>query len=179
MARARNGDREAFGTLARLALPTMDRIASLTLRDADAAHDAVQEALLRAWRDLPSLRDLDRFEAWLRRLVVRACIDELRRSRGVRLHVELTELAHPTVADAALATADRDSLERAFQRLDPVQRSVVVLYYYLDLPLGEIGSTLGLPVGTVKSTLSRARASLRAAVEADGRGGLLADAGAA
>jgi RNA polymerase sigma-70 factor (ECF subfamily) len=173
VARARQGDRDAFAALVRLALPGVSRIALLTVRDEDTARDAVQEALVRVWRDLPSLRDLDRFEAWLRRLVVRACIDELRRSRRrLRVEVAITQADHPAIADGSAGLHDRDSLERAFRRLDPVQRSAVVLYYYADLSVTDIGATLGLPVGTVKSTLSRGRDALRAALDADARGGL-------
>jgi RNA polymerase sigma-70 factor (ECF subfamily) len=76
---------------------------------------------------------------------------------------------HPAVADSAIAVADRDSLERGFRHLDPEQRSVIVLHYYLDLPLPEIAAALGLPQGTVKSRLHRARASMRAALDADAR----------
>jgi RNA polymerase sigma-70 factor (ECF subfamily) len=180
VARARAGDRDAFAALVRLVMPRLDTIARLTVRDPDAARDAVQEALVRAWRDLPSLRDPDRFEAWVRRLVVRSCIDELRRSRRrLRMEVELGDLEGPAIADAAADTADREALDRAFARLDPTQRATVVLFYYADLPVAEIGATLGLPVGTVKSTLSRGRSALRVALEADARGGLVVGEGAA
>lgn len=170
VARARDGDRDAFATLVRLALPRMDAIARLTVRDPDLARDAVQEALVRAWRDLPSLRDLDRFEAWIRRLVVRACIDELRRNRRhVRVDVDLATIDGPVIGDASGSTADREALERAFRRLDPVQRSALVLFYWVDLPVADIAAALGLPSGTVKSLLSRGRDALRAALDADAR----------
>ncbi len=176
--RARDGDREAFAALARVALPKMSAIARLTVRDPDLARDAVQEGLVRAWRDLPSLRDPDRFEPWLRRLVVRACIDELRRERRrTRLEVELGETGLPALPDGHGMTHERDALERAFARLDPAQRSTVVLYYYADLSVAEIGAALGLPAGTVKSTLSRARNALRAALDADARVSAAAEGG--
>jgi len=170
--RAREGDREAFATLARHALPWMDGVARLTLRDPDLARDAVQEALLRAWKGLPGLRDPAQFQAWLRRLVVRSCIDELRRTRGRHaLEISLTELHSPAVLDASISAADRDALERAFRRLDPIQRSAIALYYYLDLPVAEIAAALDMPLGSVKSTLSRSRDALRVALDADARPG--------
>jgi len=178
--RARNGDRDAFATLVRQALPWMDRVARLTVRDPDIARDAVQEALVRAWRALPGLRDPELFEAWLRRLLVHACIDEVRRTRR-RLVVEvaLTDLHHPDVGDASLSAADRDALERAFRRLDPVQRAVVVLHYYQDLTVAETAAALEMPVGSVKSTLSRSRDAMRAALEADARPGTALEGGVA
>jgi len=178
--RARNGDRDAFATLVRQHLPWMDGVARLTVRDPDIARDAVQEALVRAWRALPSLRDPDLFQAWLRRLLVHACIDELRRTRRRLVsEVELTDLHHPDIGDASLSAADRDALERAFRRLDPVQRSVVVLHYYQDLTVTETAAALEMPVGSVKSTLSRSRDAMRAALEADERPGAAFEGGLA
>jgi RNA polymerase sigma factor (sigma-70 family) len=170
--RAREGDRDAFARLAAAAITRLDAIARMITRDPERAKDAVQEALTQAWRNLPSLRDPDRFDAWLRRLLVRACVDELRHARRRVLEVELTELDHPKVADSSLTLADRDALDRAFRRLDSVQRSLVVLYYYADLPLADVADALALPVGTAKSRLFRARETLRAALEADARDGV-------
>ena len=167
--RAREGDRDAFARLAAAAITRLDVVARMITRDPERAKDAVQEALAHAWRDLPTLRDPDRFDAWLRRLLVRACVDELRHARTRVIEVQLTDLVHPTVGDASIAIADRDALEHAFRRLDPVQRSLIVMYYYLDLPLAEVADALNLPVGTAKSRLFRAREALRAAIEADAR----------
>ena len=111
--RARKGDHDAFAELAGAAISRLDATAWLMLRDADRATDAVQNALVRAWRDLPTLRDPDRFDAWLRRLLVNACIDEIRRVRRRHLDVDITDLSNPpSIADAASAIADRDQLER-------------------------------------------------------------------
>src|SRR5262249_36834423 len=93
--RARRGDHDAFAALAGAAISRLDGAARLTLRTTDKARDAVQTALARAWRDLPPLRDPDRFDAWLNRLLVRSCIDEARRLRRHRVDVELTEISLP------------------------------------------------------------------------------------
>src|SRR5688572_26286363 len=125
--RARRGDHDAFAELAGAAIPRLDAAAWLILRDAEQAKDAVQNALVRAWRDLPTLRDPDRFDAWLRRLTVRACIDEARRLRRHRMDIELTTLAAPAVVGYESAIADRDQIERGFLRLEPEMRAVIVL----------------------------------------------------
>jgi RNA polymerase sigma-70 factor, ECF subfamily len=167
--RARDGDRVAFASLVTASIDALDRVARLITRDPDRAQDAVQEALIKAWRDLPSLRDVDRFEGWLRQLLVRSCIDELRRRRRFSVEVELIDSMHPHVTDSAISIGDRDALERGFRRLDPEQRALVVLYHYQGLPLGEVAKALRIPVGTAKSRLFRARETLRAALEADSR----------
>ena len=178
--RARKGDREAFATLARVALPWMDGVTSEVRVTQREPRDAVQEALLRAWKGLPGLRDPEQFQAWLRRLVVRSCIDELRRTRGRHIvEVSLTDLHHPAILDASISAVDRDALERAFRRLDPVQRSAVALFYYLDLPIADVAAALSMPEGSVKSTLSRSRDALRAALEADARPGAALEGGVA
>ena len=167
--RARRGDHDAFAELAGAAIFRLDAAARLILRDPDQAKDAVQETLVRAWRGLPALRSTDRFDAWLHRLLVRACIDEARRLRRHRVDVELTPLDAPTIDDATSLMADRDQLERGFSRLDPEARALVVLYYYLDLPLPEVAIALRIPLGTAKSRLHRALQSMRAALDADAR----------
>jgi RNA polymerase sigma-70 factor (ECF subfamily) len=170
--RARRGDHDAFASLAGAAISRLDTTAWLMLRDIDRATDAVQNALVRAWRDLPTLRDPDRFDAWLHRLLVNACIDEMRRVRRRRFDVEITESTNlPSTADGASAIADRDQLERGFRRLDPEERAVIVLHHYLDLPLPEVAATLRIPLGTVKSRLYRGLKEMRAALDADARPG--------
>ena len=167
--RARRGDHDAFAMLAGAAIFRLDAAARLILRDPDQAKDAVQETLVRAWRDLPTLRSVDRFDAWLHRLLVRACIDEARRLRRHRVDVELTVLHTTAVADASSSMADRDQLERGFSRLEPEARALIVLHHYLDLPLPEVAVALRLPLGTAKSRLHRALQSMRAALDADAR----------
>lgn len=140
----------------------------MILHDRDRAEDAVQTAMLRAWRDLPSLRDKDRFDAWLYRLVVRSCYDESRRHRSFQASVRIVSI-EPGEPDRSAHLADRDQVERAFRRLPIEQRAIVVLHHYQDLPLTEVAVALGVPVGTVRSRLHYALQALRAAVDADER----------
>src|SRR5262245_51540524 len=92
--RARKGDHDAFAELAGAAISRLDATAWLMLRDTDRAMDAVQNTLVRAWRDLPALRDPDRFDAWLHRLLMHACIDEIRRVRRIRFDVDVTDASN-------------------------------------------------------------------------------------
>ena len=167
--RAMAGDHGAFSELTRVAIGRLYAAARLILRDDERAEDATQEALVAAWRDLSALRDPDRFDAWLHRLLVRACYREARRGRrrwAIEMEVRTTEGREP---DPALDVADRDQLERGFRRLDADQRTVIVLHYYLGLSLDEAADALGIPPGTVRSRLHRATQALRAALDADAR----------
>ncbi|HEX6868994.1 MAG TPA: RNA polymerase sigma factor [Candidatus Limnocylindrales bacterium] len=168
--RARRGDHDAFAALAGAAISRLDGAAWLILRDPDTAKDAVQNALVRAWRDLPTLRDPDRFDAWLHRLLVHACLDEARRLRRHRVDVELIEIDARSMVAGEASILDRDELERGFVRLPPEMRAVIVLHHYLDLTMPDVAATLGIPLGTAKSRLHRALGLLRAALEADARG---------
>jgi RNA polymerase sigma-70 factor, ECF subfamily len=167
---ARGGDRAAFAELAARSAPRLTAVARMVLRDEYAAQDAVQEAFFEAWKSLPGLRDPDRFDAWMRRLLMRACFDGMRRSKAATtLEVRLTPDAEPSITGGEHAAALRDQLERGLVRLPAEQRAVVVLVYYLDLPLAEAAQAMGIPLGTTKSRLSRATQALRAALEADER----------
>jgi RNA polymerase sigma-70 factor (ECF subfamily) len=167
--RASGGDQDAFTRLAAAAVDRLYAIAYRILRDPDRAQDATQQALLGAWRDLPSLRDQDRFEAWLYRLVVHACYAESRTHRRHVARIRALPIDHSSVPDSAISVADRDELEQAFRTLTPEQRAVVVLHHYLGYPLTEIAATLGIPSGTARSRLHYATRQLRAAVEAGRR----------
>jgi RNA polymerase sigma-70 factor (ECF subfamily) len=169
--RARQGDHDAFAELAGAAISRLDGAAWLILRDAEQAKDAVQNALIRAWRDLPTLREPDAFDAWLHRLVVRACLDEARRHRRHRLTFELPTIEAPVPESLEAIVAERDQLARGFVRLEPEMRAVIVLHHYLDLPLPAVADSLGIPLGTAKSRLHRALGLLRAALDADARPG--------
>jgi RNA polymerase sigma-70 factor, ECF subfamily len=166
---ARTGDREAFDALARSVGDVCMAIAFRILRDADRADDAVQAALITAWRELPTLRDLDRFEPWLHRILTRECYAEARR-RG-RWSTQVRLLAAPSQPESGEISAvnDRDQLDRAFRRLTIDQRSVLVFRHYVGLPLAEVADRLGIPLGTAKSRLHHATSALRASLEADER----------
>ena len=142
-------------------------LAARILRDTDLAEDAMQGALISAWRQLPALRDPDRFEAWVRRLFVHACYAEARRRRTWAANVRVLPVDGPAGPDGLLSIVDRDELERVFRRLPVEQRAVFVLHHHIGLPLTEIAETLGIPAGTARSRLHYATRALRAAVEAD------------
>ena len=166
--RARQGDRDAFASLAAAHVDRLNATARLILRDADRAEDAVQETLVRCWRFLPTLRDVERFDAWLYRLLMRAVNDEFRRDRRFRATVDAIQ-PEPSMSDGASELAQRDQLERGFRRLSVDHRAIVVLHHYLDLPLTEAAAALGIPLGTAKSRYHHAISAMRAALEADAR----------
>jgi len=168
---ARKGDREAFSALAASVVDHLYATAVLILRDHSLADDATQETIVRVWRDLPSLRDPDRFDAWLRRLLVNACRDEGRRQRRRRPEMTLLPSHEPAVGDSSTTLADRDALERGFRRLTPDHRTAVVLHHYIGLSLPEVAAAIGVPLGTAKSRVHHATLALRAALEADARSG--------
>lgn len=165
---AKAGDAASFETLVRRQVDRMYGVARLMLRDPDTAEDAVQQAFVRAWRDIGSLREPSRFESWLHTLVVRACYDEARRIR--RWQADLRVLAPAIdVSRHDQPPDDRDEIERGFRLLSPEHRMVLVLHFYLDLSAVEIGARLGIPAGTARSRLHYALAALRAAIDADER----------
>ena len=166
--RARHGDREAFDVLMLDAIDRLYSIARLIAQDADIAEDAVQEALVRCWRDLPSLRDATRFDSWLRRLLLNSVAEEFRKRRRFRATVKVLRL-EPGVDDSSGALADRDQLQRAFRTLSVEHRTIVVLHHYLGLSTSEAASNLGIAPGTAKSRLHYANEALRATLEADAR----------
>jgi RNA polymerase sigma-70 factor, ECF subfamily len=168
--RAQEGDHDAFERLAAASIGRLNAIARLILHDHAAAEDAVQEALVAAWRNLRGLRDPDRFDAWLTTILVRACQDARRRSsrRGV-MELPLGATETPTSDDAEASFATSDRLERGLRRLTIDQRTVLVVAYYLDLPSADAAAILGIPIGTLKSRLSRSIVALRAAIDADER----------
>ena len=164
--RARRGDHDAFAQLAAASITRLDAAARLIVRDRELARDAVQDAYVKAWRDLRSLRDPERFDAWLHRLVVHSCVDQLRRRRSRPIEVELVALSS-VLPDETATLADRDALDQALAGLVPAHRAVVVLHYYLGFPVPEAARLMGVPVGTAKSRLSRAIDALRQALDAD------------
>jgi RNA polymerase sigma-70 factor (ECF subfamily) len=165
--RAMRGDQEAFASLATQWVDRCYALAYRILRDHHAAQDATQQALFGAWRDLPRLRDTDRVEAWLYRLVVHACYQLARSERRSQARIAVIQ-SNPSQAsspDVASSVAARDELETAFRALTPERRAVVVLHHHLGYPLTEIAATLGIPEGTARSRLHHAVRQLRAALD--------------
>jgi RNA polymerase sigma-70 factor (ECF subfamily) len=165
--RAAQGDQTAFADLATQHVDRCYAIAYRIVRDTDRAQDVAQQALLSAWRDLATLRDPDRFDAWLYRIVVHACYVEGRSQRRWTARVRTLSIVPPTTPDHATSVVDRDALEHAFRLLTPEQRAVVVLHHHLGYPLTEIAATLGIPEGTARSRLHYAVRQLRVALDAD------------
>jgi len=171
---AQRGDRAAFGTLIQGRIPRLYASARLILRDRELAEDAVQDALIDAWRDVRGLRDPERFDAWLHRLLVRGCHRAATRDRRRRVAEISLAFDHDAPSPEGLDhILDRDHLERAFARLTVDQRTILVLTHYADLSLADVSSVLGIPLGTTKSRLSRATDAFRVAVAADERAAAL------
>jgi RNA polymerase sigma-70 factor (ECF subfamily) len=169
--RATRGDHDAFAALARAAGNRLLGASCLILDDLELARDATQEGLIRAWRDLPSLRDPNRFDAWIHRLTVNACLDILRRRKRRAVEIDIDGFERSGDGDHAAAIVDRDAVEVALRRLDPSLRVIVVLHYFSGLPLPEVARAVGIPLGTAKSRLHRALAGMRVTL-GDGSGGL-------
>ena len=169
---AKQGDKQAFTTLVLRYGDRLYSVAFRILRDTTRAEDAVQQAFLMAWRELRRLRDDDRLEAWLYRLLVNACFAEMRHTRRWQprlIAVTDPDLGGPSTDDTQVSVALRDELERAFRRLSAEQRAVLAMHHYLGLSGDEIAETLGISSGTVRSRLHYARQRMRAAIEADSR----------
>lgn len=164
-----HGDRDAFAVLIDRTHAQMVGTAGLILRDRAWAEDAAQDALVRAWRDLPGLRDPDRFDAWLHRLLVHACQDQLRRHRHELTELELSPERAQALSETGTTLEDRDELQAGLRRLPDEQRTVIALRYYLGLTDTEVAAATGLPLGTVKSRIFRALDALRAALDAEAR----------
>lgn len=165
---ARAGDRQAFSLIVDAMFDRCHEVARRVLGESHLAQDATQAALLSLWRDLPKLRDDSRFEAWAYRITVNACYAEAKRAR--RAISVIPDPDHGTVATDEFDTiVDRDQLERAFSRQKLEHRAVLVLRFYLDMPVEEVASTLDIPVGTAKSRIHHALKAMRATIEADDR----------
>lgn len=169
--RARDGDVDAYSDLVRLAHPRLFNVARLILRDSDRAQDAVQDALLLAWRHVRSLREPDAWDAWLHRLTVRACYKvakERRRRREIEINVD-PDPAMARVPDASTDVAEREWLMTELGQLDIDRRAVVVLHYYLDLTVDQVADVLDIPRGTAASRLYRGLDQLRASLSTEAR----------
>jgi RNA polymerase sigma-70 factor (ECF subfamily) len=164
---AQQGDRDAFAGLVRAVGDRSYAVAYRILRDADAAQDAYQEAMIIAWKELPSLRDPERFEAWARKILVNRCYAETRRRSRWSVPGTVASLVEPIAPNAEPAIDDRDALDRAFRSLSVDHRAVFVLHHHVGLPLVEVARTLDIPEGTARSRLHYAIRALRRALEAD------------
>ena len=150
--------------LVQLETPEAYRLPLAILRHASDAEDALQEAFVRAWRELPGLRDAERWAAWFRRITVNAAIDTGRRKKGFRI-VPLDFHEPPPEADASAEFAERDEVSRAIGRLDANDRALLALRFGHDLELPDAAAALGIPLGTAKSRLHRALGRLRKELE--------------
>lgn len=165
--RGQRGEHGAFDELVERHGPELYRLAVAVIGVSGAA-DVTQEALLRAWRELPTLRDPDRFGPWARRILVNHCRDLARRDRrGVRfvpLDAAEADGSATVTPDPAPAIDRRSDLAASIATLSVDHRSILALHYVLDLPIREVAATLGIPDGTAKSRLSAALATLRQAI---------------
>jgi RNA polymerase sigma-70 factor (ECF subfamily) len=159
------GDRDAFRVLVEPLVARALGVAMILTRSQSDAEDAVQDALLTAWRGLPGLRDADAFPAWFRQHVVRSAMRTAKR-RGRVLELDMDA---PDVPDALERAVERRTLGRAFDRLDPDDRLILTLHHFLGLPVAETATHLAIPIGTVKSRVHAAMERLRAAYDAEER----------
>lgn len=166
---AQRGDQAAFVDLVKLAGDRLFAIAYRILRDVDWAEDALQDALVIAWRDLPGLRDPDRFDAWVHRLLTNVCIAHATRERRRMADLHVLTMEGSAAPDEFLSVVDRDQLDRGFRRLTPDERVVRVLHHYVGYGPSEIAELLGLPGGTIRSRLHHAHRAMRAALDAEAR----------
>jgi RNA polymerase sigma-70 factor (ECF subfamily) len=159
---AGNGDRDAFAELVESRLAATLRTASAILGNEADARDVLQEAFVSAWVNLPRLRDVSRFDAWLNRIVLNRCRDTLRRRRRAReIALDPRLVVHTTPEpDQGLET-----LNAAFERLPVEQRQLLILHHLHRQPVAEIAESLGVPVGTAKWRLHAARRALERALE--------------
>lgn len=161
---ARKGDRDAFASLVHQVSDSLFAVAFRVLRDTGLAEDALQNALVSAWRELPQLRDSQRFDAWIHRILIHACYAESRRGRLRAASIGVLDISRASTPDSSRELADRDEIERAFRHVPLDQRAVFVLHHYVGLPLVEVAETLGIPAGTARSRLHYATRSLRSAM---------------
>ena len=170
VARARTGDLDAFESIVRARTDAVYRLSLAILGNEADARDATQETFIAAWRQLPRLREPERFEAWLQRIAVNAARMTLR-SRGRR---RVREIPAAGVVAAAVAIpgpdADAGVLDRAMARLPVDQRTLLVLHHLEGRTTGEIADILDVPPGTVRSRLFTARRALDAAIAREERG---------
>jgi RNA polymerase sigma-70 factor (ECF subfamily) len=172
---AQHGDEAAFVDLVRMCGDRLFALAFRILRDHGRAEDALQDALVVAWRDLRGLREPDPFDAWITKVVTNVCISQASRERRRTVNLRALPNEGPAAPDEIAALADRDQLERAFQRLSADERAVLVLHHFAGYPLVDVADLLGLPAGTVRSRLHHAHRAMRAALDAEARSSTLGE----
>ena len=162
MIRAREGDHDAFARLAAASIGRLNGIARLILHDyAARGRRGPGGASWTPGATSAGCAIPDRFDPWLNRILVRSCQDARRReSRRGRLELPWLGNDEPASDDTLASIAAADQLERGLRLLTIEQRTVLVLAYYLDLPLADAAATLGIPIGTMKSRLNRSLAAL-------------------
>jgi RNA polymerase sigma-70 factor (ECF subfamily) len=157
--RARKGDADAFDELARQRIDSVYRTALGILGSPADARDATQEALISAWKSLGSLRDVERFDAWLYRITLNSARMVARKRRGIR-ELQLTEDPSPSSRAVDSSAMGQPDFDRAFDKL-PVDQRALLLEHHLDgLSVAAIADRLRIAEGTVKSRLYAARQAL-------------------
>jgi RNA polymerase sigma-70 factor (ECF subfamily) len=166
--RARNGDLDAFESIVRARMDAVYRLTSAILGNEADARDAAQETFVAAWRQLPRLREPEKFEAWLQRVAVNAA-RQTHRARSRRRIREIPSSTVMALADRAAGATPDDAaiLDAALSALPVEQRAILVLHHLEGQSVAELAATLDIPVGTAKSRLFTARRALAAAIEAD------------
>ena len=169
---ARRGDRAAYEQIVRRKVETVYRTARAILGNDADAEDATQDTLISAWRQIGSLRDADRFDAWLGRITVNACRMALRGRRS-GVVVDLADASETDLTDSRTSgfevrTVSSNAFDRAFDRLPVAQRTILVLHHHEELPVAEVAARLGIPEGTVKSRLHAARTALDRSLAREG-----------
>jgi RNA polymerase sigma-70 factor, ECF subfamily len=165
--RARAGDADAFDQLVRGRIDSVYRVALAIVGNGADARDATQDAFVAVWRNLPGLRDPDRFEGWLHRITVNAAKMVLRRRRGIR-EIQLLESIDPPTGSRPMASEvelTASTFDRAFDRLSVDQRAILVAHHLDGRSVADVAQALGIPQGTVKSRLFAARAALQRALD--------------
>lgn len=156
--KAMAGNKEAFSRIIIQNKEAMYKTAIVILKNKDDAYDALQEALIKMYRNITKLESKEAFNFWSRRIIVNCCYDLINKNKKVvDITTKLTETFEETREDIYDC---EDELVKILEQLEPDLRLTVTLYYYNDLSTKEIGEILQIPIGTVKSRLSRAREKL-------------------
>jgi len=168
--RAQQGDLAAFEELIRHRLDRLFRTACGILGSPAEAEDATQEACIAAWKKLPSLRDVDRLDAWLGRILLNACRMQLRTRGRVREITLDDERSTRDLQDPGRMSERMEEVDLVIRALDKISvddRALLVLHHVHHERVASIAATLGIPAGTVKWRLSRARRAVQMAMEGD------------